>query len=579
MIKYSIRYALLLNIVVCSVYFEDITVDAGLSFSGFSQGVCLFDYNNDGMDDILFTTRTGGAIHLYRNDGNMEFTDVSIQSNLSVSMEARAVIAADYDNDGDQDVFIGATDGISILFQNDGYGNFQDVTNLAGIIINDRVSGCSWLDYNQDGFLDLYVGLTYISNLLFKNNGDGTFIEIAQNIGATGPHSGCVIMGLGSIDYDRDGDQDIFITQDNYNGNILLRNGGNGAFFDVSWQSQTDLEVMGMGVAFGDINRDGFFDFYTTNLNENSLLLNSSSGVFTDISETSGTQDIIGSMGWGTFFFDANNDGWVDLYNNNETAYGGVYNSLMLNNGDLTFSMSGPECGAVIANNGYGSAYSDLDQDGDLDIVLVGSPSNIGSVHLLRNDSSANNWIVLRLRQDQKNLFGIGSAVEIYHNAAKQVSYVASGSSYCSQNTLDVHFGLSNESLVDSAIIHWPDGNIESFYSLHVNNINYLMRGDGYATLSVQKDNLYPKDFYIAGAYPNPFNGTSVIEIASANNIKSKVEIYNLFGQKVLSNEYKLFSGINQQIKLSLNGHPSGVYFLKVSADKKMDIIPITLLK
>ena len=101
MIKYSIRYALLLNIVVCSVYFEDITVDAGLSFSGFSQGVCLFDYNNDGMDDILFTTRTGGAIHLYRNDGNMEFTDVSIQSNLSVSMEARAVIAADYDNDGD----------------------------------------------------------------------------------------------------------------------------------------------------------------------------------------------------------------------------------------------------------------------------------------------------------------------------------------------------------------------------------------------------------------------------------------------------------------------------------------------
>ena len=133
-----------------------------------------------------------------------------------------------------------------------------------------------------------------------------------------------------------------------------------------------------MGVAFGDINRDGFFDFYTTNLNENSLLLNSSSGVFTDISEASGTQDIIGSMG-GVLFFDANNDGWVDLYNNNETAYGGVYNSLMLNNGDLTFSMSGPECGAVIANNGYGSAYSDLDQDGDLDIVLVGSPSNIGS--------------------------------------------------------------------------------------------------------------------------------------------------------------------------------------------------------
>ena len=140
MIKHSVGYTFLLNIVFCSVYFEDITIDAGLSFSGFSQGVCLFDYNNDGMDDILFTTRTGGAIHLYKNNGNMEFIDVSIQSNLSISMEARAVIAADYDNDGDQDVFIGATAGSSILFQNDGYGNFQDVTNLAGTIINGRVS-------------------------------------------------------------------------------------------------------------------------------------------------------------------------------------------------------------------------------------------------------------------------------------------------------------------------------------------------------------------------------------------------------------------------------------------------------
>ena len=297
-----LKYIFFFNIAFGDVIFNDITNSAGLSFSGFSQGVCLFDYNNDGLDDILFTTRTGGTTHLYKNNGNMEFIDVSIESNLSINMEARAVIAADYDNDGDQDIFIGATTGTSRLFENDGNGNFQDVTNLAGIIINDRVSGCSWFDYNQDGFLDLYIGLVYVSNLLFKNNGDGTFVEVAQNIGATGPPSGCVIMGLGTIDYDRDGDQDIFITQDNYNGNILLRNGGNGTFFDVSWQSQTNLEVMGMGVAFGDINRDGLFDFYTTNLNENSLLLNSASGVFTDISESSGTQDIIGSMGWGTFF-------------------------------------------------------------------------------------------------------------------------------------------------------------------------------------------------------------------------------------------------------------------------------------
>ena len=118
-------------------------------------------------------------------------------------------------------------------------------------------------------------------------------------------------MGLGAIDYNRDGYQDLYITQDNYNGNILLKN-ENGMFFtDVSYSSQTNLEVMGMGIAFGDINKDGLFDFYTTNLNENSLLLNSSNVSFSDISFTSGTQDMLGSMGWGTFFFDANNDGSV----------------------------------------------------------------------------------------------------------------------------------------------------------------------------------------------------------------------------------------------------------------------------
>ena len=574
-----LKYIFFLNIAFCDVIFNDITNSAGLSFSGFSQGVCLFDYNNDGLDDILFTTRTGGTTHLYKNNGNMEFIDVSIESNLSINMEARAVIAADYDNDGDQDVFIGATTGTSRLFENDGNGNFQDVTNLAGIIINDRVSGCSWFDYDQDGFLDLYIGLVYVSNLLFKNNGDGTFVEIAQNIGATGPPSGCVIMGLGTIDYDRDGDQDIFITQDNYNGNILLRNGGNGTFFDVSWQSQTNLEVMGMGVAFGDINRDGLFDFYTTNLNENSLLLNSASGVFTDISESAGTQDIIGSMGWGTFFFDANNDGWLDLYNNNETAYGGVYNSLMLNNGDLTFSMSQQDCGAVIANNGYGSAFSDLDQDGDLDIVLVGSPSNIGSVHLLRNDSDLNNWIILRLRQEENNLFAIGSTVELYHSNIQQVNYIAAGNSYCSQSTLDIHFGLSNTSNIDSAVVYWPDGVKEVFNNLQVNNRNYLMRGAGQANLGIKNFNLGPEEFLIKALYPNPFNYNSIIHILSNKDINSTIEIYNVYGQKIISNQYRLYGKSNHKIKFSLDNEPSGIYFLKVLTDKKIEILPITLLK
>ena len=226
---------LTINLLIGEVLFTDLTNDAGISFSGMSEGVCVFDYNNDGLDDILFTTRGGSTIHLYKNNGEVNFTNVSIESNIGHQMEARTAIAGDYDNDGDLDLFIGATIGASKFFQNNGNGTFQDITSLTGININDQVRGCSWFDYNQDGYLDLYIGLLYEPNLLYKNNGDGTFIDIAQNVGATGPIGAGIIMGLGAIDYNRDGYQDLYITQDNYNGNILLKN-ENGSFFtDVSY--------------------------------------------------------------------------------------------------------------------------------------------------------------------------------------------------------------------------------------------------------------------------------------------------------------------------------------------------------
>ncbi|SVA40401.1 uncharacterized protein METZ01_LOCUS93255, partial [marine metagenome] len=455
--------AMFIKILRGATLFTDITIDAGILFSGASEGVCVFDYNNDGMDDILFTTRNGSSNHLYRNEGNMIFMDVSFESNIGVTMEARTAVAGDFDNDGDLDVFIGATLGESRLFENTGEGTFQDITDISGINVSDQVRGSAWVDHDTDGFLDLYVGLLYEPNKLFKNNGDGTFVDVAQNIGAAGPLAAGIIMGLGFIDYDRDGDQDLFITQDNNNGNILLRYEDSGTYTDVSAISQTDLDVMGMGVAFGDIDRDGLFDFYTTNLYENSLLLNSISGVFTDISASSGTEDIPGSMGWGTFFFDANNDGWVDIYNNNETAFGGVINSLMINQGDLTFNMLNYESGAVINNNGYGSAFSDFDRDGDLDMILVGHPSSSGSINLLRNDSDPQNWIIFKLSQLEQNIYGVGTTIELYHGNTRQLNFIGAGNGYCSQNTLDVHFGLGSETEIDSVIVFWPDGISESF--------------------------------------------------------------------------------------------------------------------
>ena len=571
--------AMFIKILRGATLFTDITIDAGILFSGASEGVCVFDYNNDGMDDILFTTRNGSSNHLYRNEGNMIFMDVSFESNIGVTMEARTAVAGDFDNDGDQDVFIGATVGESMLFENTGEGTFQDITNISGINVSDQVRGSAWVDHDTDGFLDLYVGLLYEPNKLFKNNGDGTFVDVAQNIGAAGPLAAGIIMGLGFIDYDRDGDQDLFITQDNNNGNILLRYEDSGTYTDVSAISQTGLEVMGMGVAFGDIDRDGLFDFYTTNLYENSLLLNSESGVFSDISASSGTEDTPGSMGWGTFFFDANNDGWVDIYNNNETAFGGVINSLMINQGYLTFNMLNYESGAVINNNGYGSAFSDFDRDGDLDMILVGHPSSSGSINLLRNDSDPQNWIIFKLSQLEQNIYGVGTTIELYHGNTRQLNFIGAGNGYCSQNTLDVHFGLGSETEIDSVIVFWPDGISESFSGLVFNEINYLNRGTGIAILSTISGSFLPEKIRLNDPYPNPFNNSTTLEIQVAKDTKSKVYIYDLKGQEVATFNVQLQKSIMNHYKINFSDFPSGIYFVNIQSGEFSVMKKITLLK
>ena len=347
----------------------------------------------------------------------------------------------------------------------------------------------------------------------------------------------------------------------------------------MSYSSQTDLEVMGMGIAFGDINKDGLFDFYTTNLNENSLLLNSTNGVFSDISSTSGTQDLLGSMGWGTFFFDANNDGWLDIYNNNETAFGGVYNSLMINQKNLTFSMLGSSCGAIIDNNGYGSAFSDFDHDGDLDIILVGHSSNVGSINLLKNDSEARNWVVFELKQNENNFFAIGATVELFTGDEKQLNHIAAGNGYCSQNTFDIHFGLDTINYIDSVKVTWPDNKDEVFYNIDVNNKNILIKGNGSFMRQINSNSIVLNSFSLKSVYPNPFNSETTISMKAYENIRPTIQLFNLKGDLLQESIYKLKRNQNHFIKLSLDAYPTGIYFVRIGSNKSIITKKIQLIK
>ena len=179
------------------------------------------------------------------------------------------------------------------------------------------------------------------------------------------------------------------------------------------------------------------------------------------------------------------------------------------------------ESGAVINNNGYGSAFSDFDQDGDLDMILVGHPSSSGSINLLRNDSDPQNWIMFKLSQLEQNIYGVGSTIELYHGNTRQLNFIGAGNGYCSQNTLNVHFGLGQETIIDSVIVFWPDGISESFSGLVFNEINYLNRGSGIAILSTTSESFLPEEIRLNDPCPNPFNNSTTLETVSYTHLRA----------------------------------------------------------
>ncbi len=552
------------------IFFSNVTGEAGMDYNISGEGVCIFDYDNDGLEDVFICDRNNGSNLLFHNLGNMEFEEVSFAVGITISSDTRLVLAGDYTNDGWLDLFIGVLSGNSVLYKNNGDGTFSDGTNESGIVTSGGIRGGAWNDVDSDGWIDLYVGRLTEPNYLFKNNGDGTFTDIAESINAAGPQSNGLVMGLGFFDYNHDGNDDIFMAQDNNRGNILLQKENNGTFADVSAQTGVMLPVMGMGVAFGDFNRDGWTDVYTSNLYENSLLVNSPEGHFDDIATQAGVGDTPGSMAWGTFFFDSDNDGWLDIFNNNQSGFGNIPNSLFHNLGNGSFEDLSEASGLQSYNEGIGCAYGDLDNDGDLDMVAAGHSSVEGSILLYRNDSqSTNHWVQFSLQSTVGDPFAIGAKITLFSPGGLQSSQVAAGNGYCSQNTFRQHFGLGNDS-VDSLVVRWPNGDREIWMIPEVNQRYLLVQRTGSAT-PLAIDSPMAKEFTLSlNIYPNPFNPVTAIRIKGLETgEKTSVTIYNISGRLVES--FIIGKGIGGVGEVSWNaeGFPSGIYLVKVQSKNR----------
>ena len=505
-------------------------------------GVAFYDYDNDGWLDIFLVNgwRLAGfppdqepTCHLFKNNRDGTFTDVTERAGLHASGWGQGVCIGDYDNDGFDDLFISFY-GKNVLYHNNGNGTFTDVTQKAGLK-SERTrwgTGCAFVDYDRDGYLDLFVanyidldlatapvpesgpclykgvmvacgppGLPGGKNVLYHNNGDGTFTDASESSGIT-QANGTYGLGVLTTDFDNDGWPDIYVADDS-TAAVLYHNLKNGKFVDVGITagcaySPDGKPQAGMGVAAADYDQDGNLDIIKTNFagDTSSLYRNLGDGNFEDSTFASGLGVNTRFLGWGVGFLDIDNDGWPDILVCNGHVYPEVvqlkteagyaqrkvlYHNLRNGRFEDISLRAGP--GIITPSAARGCAFGDFDNDGDVDFVV----NTVNDYpELIRCDSTLkNNWIKIRTIGTKSNRSGIGARVKCVTRPPGQpklyvqIDEVRSGGSYLSQNDLRLHFGLGKAEKIELLEIRWPSGQVETLRDIAPNRLLFVKEGEG----------------------------------------------------------------------------------------------------
>ncbi|MGA2647014.1 MAG: CRTAC1 family protein [Candidatus Sulfotelmatobacter sp.] len=498
-----------------AIRFEDATEASGIHFThsmgsqalgslleATGGGCVWFDYNNDGLLDLYVVS--GKPLedsmhphpmkvksdppphnHLYRNNGDGTFTDVTQEAGVAPDMYSIAVAAADFDNDGFVDLLVTGY-GKVVLYHNNGNGTFTDVTAKAGIKVDGWSISSAWLDYDKDGCVDLFIGRyvkfdpTYHNyfpadnypgpldyegdtNVLYHNNCNGTFTDVSDKSGI-----GSLIgrtMGVTSADFDGDGWPDIYVSNDKTQ-NFLFHNNHNGTFTEVALDEdvaygQNGEATSSMGPVFADVDGDGKPDLWVTDARFHRLMHNTGKGRFEDVSTASGlAQAEAQYTSWGTGVYDFDNDGWLDIM----SFHGGLINmirqeqSLFRNLGGGVFEDVSRQGGAVldVKTVARGGCFGDYDNDGKIDAYMVNL--NAPGTLLHNVTQTSNHWITIKLKGTKSNRDGLGARLELTASGRTQVAERSAGSGYLSQDDDRIHFGLGAATKVDKLLIRWPSG-------------------------------------------------------------------------------------------------------------------------
>ncbi len=531
------------------IEFTDVTAQAGIHFKHNSgafgkkylpetlgNGCAFLDYDNDGWQDILIVNSAAwperktprSFLALYHNNQDGTFTDVTRQAGLAVEMYGIGVAAADYDNDGNQDIYITCV-GANHLFRNLGNGKFADVTARAAVGDPGFSTSAAWFDYDNDGKLDLFVA-NYVdwsvekdqlcsldgknksyctpqtyqgqSPTLYRNKGNGTFENVTQRAGVSDPT--CKSLGVAVLDYNEDNRMDLFVANDT-EPNRLYKNNGNGTFTDEAVAagvafSEAGTARAGMGVDAGDYDGSARQGIVIGNFTNESMALysNDGAGLFTDEAPQSGIGRMSAqSLTFAVFFFDYDLDGLLDVF----AANGHVSDDISVvqpnvkyaqpphlfrNKGKKKFEEKTGQLGRALqrAIVGRGAAYGDADNDGDLDLLIT---SNNGPARLLRNENgNQNDLLRVKTLGVRSNRDGIGAKVVIKTAKAKLLNLVKTGSSYCSQSELPLVFGLGapEEGKLVGLEITWPSGQKDRIGEIKANQSITVQEGKGIVSAS-----------------------------------------------------------------------------------------------
>jgi len=534
-------------------------------------GISFYDYNQDGWDDITISSETGSDIYFFKNvGGTFEREFLTIDGG---SLQTKQLVWVDFDNDGDLDFFAASDEGLNKLFSNNGDNTFTDITAGSGLppVPYDTFGG-AWGDYDNDGFLDVFLTIRDISesqpNLLFHNNGDRTFSNVTASAGleTTGYISFCAAF----FDYNNDGFQDIYMANDKYvTENILYKNNGDGTFENVSAASGTNLIMGAMSTTIDDYNNDGWLDIYVSNDEQqlggnttegNAFLRNNQDGTFTNIAVQNGTS--FNSVGWGCVFLDAENDTDHDLYvsGTGDGTSGYLPSAFYENDGTGNFTIPANAGFQNDTRQSFSNAIGDIDNDGYPDIAVLNNGNN--DIFLWRNMSPQNNnWLKVGLRGTESNSMGIGSWIEISTNGHIQYHYTVCGEGYLGQNSGWEFFGIADATIVDYVKVTWLSGIVDLLEDVAINEHLVIVEGE-HPILGVE-DSGAPA-FSI---YPNPASNTVTIDFSETFASSAIVAVYDISGKKIIETNVDTRKNI-----INVQSLDSGMYFFEITSEENRTV-------